>query len=75
MAQSLFASLPHQAPKNAILFQPQKDGSETDEGNNFHKLENFQGHIDELYKIFSTHNQHQVNIGLPAPVLKEDVTL
>ncbi|XP_024025521.1 HBS1-like protein isoform X2 [Morus notabilis] len=62
MAQSLFASLPHQAPKNAVLFQPQKDGSEADEGNNFHKLENFQGHIDELYKIFSTHNQHQVNI-------------
>ncbi|GMN39819.1 hypothetical protein TIFTF001_009042 [Ficus carica] len=31
MAKSIFASLPHQRPKIAVLVQPQKDGFETDE--------------------------------------------
>lgn len=65
MAKFIFASLPHQRPKIAVLVQPQKDGFETDEGNNFHKLENSKGHIHELHKIFSTRNHHQCNIGLP----------
>ena len=64
MAKSLFASLPHQTPKNAVLFQSQKAGFETDEGNNIHKLGNFQGHIEEFHKIFSTCNHPPINIGL-----------
>ncbi|XP_062078801.1 uncharacterized protein LOC133783260 isoform X3 [Humulus lupulus] len=61
MAKSLFASLPHQTPKT-VLFQPQKDGFETDNGNNFHKLGKFQGHMHELHKIFCTCNYHKINI-------------
>ncbi|PON73020.1 Translation elongation factor [Parasponia andersonii] len=62
MAKSLFASLPHQTAKTAVFFPPQNDGFETDKGNYFHKLGNFQGHIHEFHKIFSTCNHHQSNI-------------
>ncbi|XP_060972813.1 uncharacterized protein LOC115725432 isoform X1 [Cannabis sativa] len=51
MAKSLFASLPHQ-----------KDGFETDNGNNVHKLGKFQGHIHEFHKKFCTSNYHKINI-------------
>lgn len=64
MAKSLFASLPRQIPKMAILIQPQKDGFMSEEGNNFHKLGNFQEHIHEFHKAFNTHKDHQINIGL-----------
>ncbi|XP_015885353.1 uncharacterized protein LOC107420808 isoform X1 [Ziziphus jujuba] len=61
-AKSLFASLPRQIPKIAVFIQPQKDGFITEEGNNFHKLGNIQGHIHEFHKAFNTHKHDQINI-------------
>ncbi|KAM7513672.1 hypothetical protein LguiA_003255 [Lonicera macranthoides] len=62
MAKSLFASLPHQTPKKAVIFQPPNDVFLTQEGNNFPKLGNIQGHFHDLHKAFSSQNHYKVNI-------------
>ncbi|BBG95403.1 Translation elongation factor EF1A/initiation factor IF2gamma family protein [Prunus dulcis] len=62
MAKSLFASLPCQTPKQAVLFHQQKDDFVIEEGNNFHKLGDFQGPIHEFYNAFNIHNNHHINI-------------
>ncbi|XP_021834775.1 HBS1-like protein isoform X1 [Prunus avium] len=62
MAKSLFASLPRQIPKQAVLFHQQKDDFVIEEGNNFHKLGDFQGPIHEFYNAFNIHNNHHINI-------------
>lgn len=72
MAKSLFASLPCQIPKQAVLFHQQKDDFVIEEGNNFHKLGDFQGPIHEFYNAFNIHNNHHINIGLH-PFPKDDV--
>lgn len=64
MAKSIFASLPHQKPKLAVLFHQQKDDSVIEEGNNVHKLGDFKGPIHEFHKTFNVHNKHHIDIGL-----------
>ncbi|CAN6583521.1 unnamed protein product [Malus baccata var. baccata] len=62
MAKSIFASLPHQKPKQAVLFHQQKDDSVIEEGNNFHRLGDFKGPIHEFHKTFNVHNKHHIDI-------------
>ncbi|CAN6721254.1 unnamed protein product [Malus baccata var. baccata] len=62
MARSIFASLPHQKPKQAVLFHQQKDDSVIEEGNNFHRLGDFKGPIHEFHKTFNVHNKHHIDI-------------
>ena len=64
MAKSLFASLPHRTPENAVIFRPGNDVFLTAEGFNFHKLENIQGHFHDFHKAVSSQNHHKLNIGL-----------
>ncbi|KAJ6743777.1 CHAPERONE-ACTIVITY OF BC1 COMPLEX CABC1 -RELATED [Salix viminalis] len=56
MAKSLFASLPHRTPRKAVVGQRWNDDFVTEEGDNFHKLGNFQGKFDEFHKALSPHN-------------------
>ncbi|KAI5353104.1 hypothetical protein L3X38_005996 [Prunus dulcis] len=60
--RSPFGSLPCQIPKQAVLFHQQKDDFVIEEGNNFHKLGDFQGPIHEFYNAFNIHNNHHINI-------------
>ncbi|KAI5344311.1 hypothetical protein L3X38_012188 [Prunus dulcis] len=46
----------------AVLFHQQKDDFVIEEGNNFHKLGDFQGPIHEFYNAFNIHNNHHINI-------------
>ncbi|TQD83791.1 hypothetical protein C1H46_030672 [Malus baccata] len=62
MAKSIFASLPRQKPKQAVLFHQQKDDSMIEEGNNFHRLGDFKGPIHEFLNTFNVHNKHRIDI-------------
>ncbi|KAJ6745242.1 TRANSLATION FACTOR [Salix koriyanagi] len=62
MAKSLFASLPHRTPRKAVVGQRWNDDFVTEEGDNFHKLGNFQGKFDEFHKALSPHNRSHFDI-------------
>ncbi|XP_059623611.1 uncharacterized protein LOC132266673 isoform X2 [Cornus florida] len=61
-AKSLFASLLHRIPKKAVIFQQQNDDFSTEERNNFHKLGNILGTVDDFHKAFSCQNHYRLNI-------------
>ncbi|XP_038695829.1 HBS1-like protein isoform X2 [Tripterygium wilfordii] len=54
MAKSLFASMPHQAPKKPVVYQQQNDDFVTEEGNKLHKCGNVGGNFHEFHKAFSS---------------------
>ncbi|KAM7267964.1 hypothetical protein ACFE04_010130 [Oxalis oulophora] len=62
MAKSLFASLPHQTRKKALLHNLQSDGCVTEGGNNIPMLGNIQDYLHELPEPLSSCRRPPINI-------------
>ncbi|CAI8618747.1 unnamed protein product [Vicia faba] len=61
LARSIFQSLPHQSPKEVVLFPTQGVGFWTD-SSNIYKLENVHGEFHEIHKTFNTQSHPSLNI-------------